>query len=549
MDPGDAIELLESMGFSVDWVTVESSEGGARVVDQRPPPGGEVPEGDKVLLTIAVGRQAAVRDGGDEDHDGVPDDEDRCPGTPEGSRVDGAGCPVSTAVRTPRPTPHPANGDGDDDGDGVPDADDECPGTIIRAAVDRRGCSDSQILGMLPEGIYAFNAPDEMVVGGEESYLVVLVLDPRPSVDVAEVERAVTEVLERSSPGQREELIETRRRPYAERMSAELNGPAGWQITPYAGTSGIRLIDNTRKTMWRWDVVPACERPSLSLECAEGRLTLAVAAHFGDAREPWPLLEESIVVRITLARVARDFVGNNWQWLWTALLVPALGLWLRRMRGRKRRPEQVRVLFLAANPADTEPLSLDEEVRAIDAAIRGAEFRDRFDIQQHWAVRSTELDDFLLRHRPHIVHFSGHGSEASELLLVEPGAASGGSSESQPVPPATLSRLFAALGGNLRLVVLNACFSERQARAIADHIDCVVGMSREITDAAAVGFAAAFYQALAYGKDVRTAFDVACVEAGLTVEGEEATPRLIADRGDPKGIVFVEAADETQPSS
>jgi hypothetical protein len=549
MDADEAIDRLTAMGFEVDWETVESPDRHAVVVDQQPPPGTELQEGDTVLLTIAVAQHAAARNGDDDDHDGVPDGEDRCPETSVGSRVDDRGCPVAEVLPTPRPTPHPENGDGDEDGDGVPDGDDECPGTIVRAVVDRLGCSDSQILDKLPEGIYAFNAPDEMVVGREASYLVVLVLEPRPSVDVAEVERAVTEILERAAEGQIDDPIESRRRPYAERMSAELSGPEDWQIRPLEGSGGIRLIDNTTKTTWKWDVVPVCVDPSVTLECSEARLSLAVMAHFGDAREPWPLIQEQIVVRITMGKVLRDFLANNWQWLWTALLVPAFGLWLRRRRAGKRRPDPVKVLFLAANPADTEPLSLDEEVRAIDAAIRGAEFRDRFDLRQHWAVRSTELDDFLLRHRPGIVHFSGHGSEASELLLVDPGGAPPGDpSESRPVAPETLSRLFSALSDNVRLVVLNACFSERQACAIADHIDCVVGMSREITDEGAVSFATALYQALAYGRDVRTAFDLACLEAGLTVEGEEATPRLIADRKDPRSIVFVEAADDTTPS-
>ena len=60
-----------------------------------------------------------------------------------------------------------------------------------------------------------------------------------------------------------------------------------------------------------------------------------------------------------------------------------------------------------ANPRGTDPLRLDEEVRTIDARIREAEFRDRFDLRQHWAVRISELSGLLLRHRPGIVHFSG----------------------------------------------------------------------------------------------------------------------------------------------
>lgn len=37
---------------------------------------------------------AMVEEWGDSDNDGIPDDLDRCPGTPAGVRVDGKGCPV-----------------------------------------------------------------------------------------------------------------------------------------------------------------------------------------------------------------------------------------------------------------------------------------------------------------------------------------------------------------------------------------------------------------------------------------------------------------------
>ncbi len=58
----------------------------------------------------------------DSDGDGVVDSVDRCPGTPQGVRVDAEGCPL------------------DSDGDGVSDDKDECPDTVRGAAVDEKGC-------------------------------------------------------------------------------------------------------------------------------------------------------------------------------------------------------------------------------------------------------------------------------------------------------------------------------------------------------------------------------------------------------------------------
>jgi len=64
----------------------------------------------------------------------------------------------------------------------------------------------------------------------------------------------------------------------------------------------------------------------------------------------------------------------------------------------------IKILFLEANPEDTERLRLDKEVRSIDQALRQAQYRDKFDIEQKLAVRVSDLQEHFLRYEPHIVH-------------------------------------------------------------------------------------------------------------------------------------------------
>jgi hypothetical protein len=194
---------------------------------------------------------------------------------------------------------------------------------------------------------------------------------------------------------------------------------------------------------------------------------------------------------------------------------------------------KVTILFLAANPTDTVRLGLDNEIRAIDQALRATKFRDHFDLQQHWAVRVTDLQGALLRHEPAIIHFCGHGAVTGEIVLQDENG------EARPVSMQALGRLFALVKDNVRCVVLNACYSEQQARAIAEHITCVVGMSKAIEDRVAITFACAFYQALGYGKDVRAAFEFGRSQVELETLGEEATPRLLSVVGDPGQVFFV----------
>jgi hypothetical protein len=210
-------------------------------------------------------------------------------------------------------------------------------------------------------------------------------------------------------------------------------------------------------------------------------------------------------------------------------------------------PEPVRVLFLAANPEGTAALRLDQEVKAIDEALRCSRLGLRFELQQSWAVGDRELQDGLLRWQPEIVHLSGHGSREGRLMLENastfrdlggprPQGAQGG--EDPQVQ--ALARVFAAARGRIRCVVLNACHSETAARAIAQQVGCVIGMSQSVADAAAIRFSWAFYNALGYGLNVKAAFEMGTAQMGLASlgQGQGDVPRLLAAGLDPAGVSF-----------
>ena len=162
---------------------------------------------------------------------------------------------------------------------------------------------------------------------------------------------------------------------------------------------------------------------------------------------------------------------------------------------------KLKVLFLAANPINTERLRLDVEIREITDKIRASDARDSFELISRWAVRPDDLLQALNEHRPTIVHFSGHGSCTQGVILEDKNGIS------HPVGKEALKFLFHTLAGNIRLVVLNACFSLDQAEAIADTISCAVGTNTSIGDEAAIIFAAAFYRAIGFGCSIQEAFD------------------------------------------
>lgn len=208
-------------------------------------------------------------------------------------------------------------------------------------------------------------------------------------------------------------------------------------------------------------------------------------------------------------------------------------------RGQMTSKPPIKILFLAANPLDTVRLSIDEEVRAIQQALRQAEYRI-FDIALGPAVRIEDLQDLLLQHQPDILHFSGHGAETNAIILQN---AQGNGVQ---VSGAALGQLFQILKDNLRCIVLNACYTADLAAGLAAVVDCVVGIEQEITDSAALQFATAFYRALGYGRSVQEAFALGQVQINLA--GLGTAEALHLNGANPEELRFVSASKADNPT-
>jgi serine/threonine-protein kinase len=181
-----------------------------------------------------------------------------------------------------------------------------------------------------------------------------------------------------------------------------------------------------------------------------------------------------------------------------------------------------KILIFAANPKDTNKLRLDEEVREIQTALKLSKEREQFQIISEWAVRPDDVRRALLEHEPQVVHFSGHGAGERGLVLEDE------TGQAQLVSAGALARLFKLFASKIQCVLLNACYSEVQADAIAQQIDYVIGMNQAIGDRAAIKFAVGFYDALGYGRSFEEAYEFGLSAIDLQGIPETSTPVLKA---------------------
>ncbi len=172
-------------------------------------------------------------------------------------------------------------------------------------------------------------------------------------------------------------------------------------------------------------------------------------------------------------------------------------------------PEGVnKILFLSASPESSTRLRVDIEYREVKDELQKGEHRDRFELSTETAVQLRTLTSALMKQKPQIVHFSGHGHSGGLELEGE------SAGQSYVVPNDKLYDLFKLFKEKYRMqcVALCSCYSEAQAKVISSLGLYVTGMSSAVGDKAAIEFSIGFYQALGEGLSFEEAFELGKIQ-------------------------------------
>lgn len=175
------------------------------------------------------------------------------------------------------------------------------------------------------------------------------------------------------------------------------------------------------------------------------------------------------------------------------------------------------LLVLSANPKGTTVLQLEREIRNIREGLERSQNREQFKIEQRGAARVKDLRQGLLDIKPTIVHFCGHGTGERGLVLEDDAG------EPYLASTEALSGLFGTLPDQIECVLLNACYAEKQAKAIVQHINYVIGMQDEIRDDLAIAFTQGFYDGLGAGQPIEVAYKLGCNAIQFEVS-QKSTP-------------------------
>lgn len=191
--------------------------------------------------------------------------------------------------------------------------------------------------------------------------------------------------------------------------------------------------------------------------------------------------------------------------------------------------EHTRIIFLASNPfQDEAPTTPKKEIEAIRQSLEAEGVVRALPLYAHEAATTVDLHWALLRApNAKILHLYGHGSATDGWYSQD------GSAQTIGVSGERLARLLKTFS-NIQVLVLSACNQLDHIKALAQHVDVVIGSSTALEIAAARSFNCAFYRELAAGSSVGVAYERAKAFAGI-------------DIGDAAGAICIAARDGTDP--
>ncbi|MGK7948549.1 MAG: CHAT domain-containing protein [Xenococcaceae cyanobacterium] len=192
-----------------------------------------------------------------------------------------------------------------------------------------------------------------------------------------------------------------------------------------------------------------------------------------------------------------------------------------------------KILILYSNPRGD--LKLTREIKDLQNVIKRSKNQSQLETELELDVHPEELQDLLLEHEPRIVHFCGHGTGESGLVLEDQAG------QEQVVSTEALSNLFELFDKEVECVLLNACYSEIQAKEIVQHINYVVGMSHEIRDDAAIAFATGFYRALGWGKSIEESYKFG--RNAIQIQIAKANTSRSRSSGESRKLIAVDVAE------
>ena len=181
-----------------------------------------------------------------------------------------------------------------------------------------------------------------------------------------------------------------------------------------------------------------------------------------------------------------------------------------------------RIHFLACDTG--RGLQIKTEYEHISAALQQRQYSEQLEFKAEFDVTDSNIFDKLNNYQPNVVHISGN-QNAGDVLLP---TADGGE---VVISDDALAGFLSSLGRQVRIAIIDTCYSFNCAMRVAEVVDCALGVSDEISEEEAIRFYEILYQAMAAGHSIADAHGQAVSALKFKYVRSERIPKLCVKPG------------------
>lgn len=210
---------------------------------------------------------------------------------------------------------------------------------------------------------------------------------------------------------------------------------------------------------------------------------------------------------------------------------------------------KLKILFLASQPQNTGGLHLDWDLQAFNRALDTTRTTDRFLTRFLWGPSPADLIDNLSLFKPDIVHFSGHGQQATQGKEHGLGLVDRAQQTAVIAEQGLLSLLRGLREDRPQLLVLASCWGLGIARSATSFVKCGIGCPNNLSDTVASTFIHGFYASIAAGRSVRASYEIGISGIPDTVSTDRRPMLEWAYDVDPSDLVLLSKHDVKQEIS
>lgn len=184
-----------------------------------------------------------------------------------------------------------------------------------------------------------------------------------------------------------------------------------------------------------------------------------------------------------------------------------------------------KLLAILSNPDNEVKLRTDREIKKVNQVISPLAAHD-FECIYKPALMIEELPGLIIKEKPDIIHFSGHGNKKALSFEDKDG-------NSDPLSAESLDIIFKETGRFITCLVINACNSSAISKRLKNYLPFIISFPGKIEDELSECFSRVFYESLSQGLTVEGAFRLAKAIIGNKIKDKRRLPRLSINKKHP----------------